>query len=154
MATSDPVHNPELFCEVWPREEESRRSDMTEVDKSGEDVTQDENLVRLGASTTGVDFDAYVSVDQELVMCGMLCMEEMCGVVWWEVEVVWRRGKVMVMTMKPSFMEALSAFESMRAFMYAHYSTIRDQVNINIERLLFSLKRKGATKQMRINDFC
>jgi hypothetical protein len=25
MATSDPVHTPELFCEVWPRQEESRR---------------------------------------------------------------------------------------------------------------------------------
>jgi hypothetical protein len=54
----------------------------------------------------------------------------------------------------PSFREALCAFESMRAFMYAHDITERDQANvINIERLLFSLKRKGATKQMRINDF-
>jgi hypothetical protein len=25
MATSDLVHNPELSCEVWPHEEESRR---------------------------------------------------------------------------------------------------------------------------------
>jgi hypothetical protein len=38
--------------------------------------------------------------------------------------------------------------------MYAHDITKRDQVNIvNIERLLFSLKRKGVTKQMRINDY-
>jgi hypothetical protein len=37
--------------------------------------------------------------------------------------------------------------------MYAHI-TERDQANsVNIERLLFSLKRKGATKQMRINYF-
>jgi hypothetical protein len=28
-----------------------------------------------------VDFNAYMSVDQELATCGMLCMEEMCGVV-------------------------------------------------------------------------
>jgi hypothetical protein len=36
----------------------------------------------------------------------------------------------------------------------AHDITKRDQVNIvNIEKLLFSLKRKGATKQMRINYF-
>jgi hypothetical protein len=41
----------------------------------------------------------------------------------------------------------------MRAFMYAHI-TKRDQANIvNIESLLFKLKRKGATKQMKINDF-
>jgi hypothetical protein len=72
------------------------------------------------------------------------------------VEVAWRRGKVMVvmMTMKPSFTEALHVFESMTAFMYDHDITKRDQVNIfNIERLLFNLKRKGATKQIRNNDF-
>jgi hypothetical protein len=38
--------------------------------------------------------------------------------------------------------------------MYGHDITIRDQANVvNIERLLFSLKNKGATKQMGINDF-
>jgi hypothetical protein len=103
-----------------------------------------------------VDFDAYVSVDQDLATCGVLCIEERCGVVWWEMEVAWRRGKVMLvmMTMKPSFTEALRAFESMQTFMYAHDIIERDQANIvNIERLLFSLKRKGGTKQMRINDF-
>jgi hypothetical protein len=67
-------------------------------------------------------------------------------------EVARWRGKVVVVVMtetksKPvlSFMEALRALESMRAFMYANI--------VNIERLLFSLKRKGAAKQMRINDF-
>jgi hypothetical protein len=54
----------------------------------------------------------------------------------------------------PSFTEALRAFESMRAFMYAHDTTKRDQANIvDIESLLFNLKRKGVTKQMKINDF-
>jgi hypothetical protein len=39
-------------------------------------------------------------------------------------------------------------------FVYGHDIIIRDQVNIlNIGRLLFSLKKKGATKQMRINNF-
>jgi hypothetical protein len=43
----------------------------------------------------------------------------------------------------PSFMEAFYAFESMRVFIYAHDITKRDQVYfVNIERLLFSLKRK------------
>jgi hypothetical protein len=62
---------------------------------------------------------------------------------------------VMVMTMmKPSFMEALRVFESMSAFMYVHDITKRDQANIvNIESLLFNLKWKGSTKQMKINDF-
>jgi hypothetical protein len=37
---------------------------------------------------------------------------------------------------------------------YAHDIIERDQANIvDIERLLFSLKRKCATKQMKINDF-
>jgi hypothetical protein len=38
--------------------------------------------------------------------------------------------------------------------MYAHDITKRDQVNIvNVESLLFNLKRKGATKHMKINYF-
>jgi hypothetical protein len=49
---------------------------------------------------------------------------------------------------------AFVLFESMRAFMYGPDIIIRDQANVvNIERLLFSLKKKGATKQIRINDF-
>jgi hypothetical protein len=61
---------------------------------------------------------------------------------------------VVVTTMKPSFMEALRVSESMRAFMYAHDITKRDQANnVNIESLLFNLKWKGATKQMKINVF-
>jgi hypothetical protein len=37
--------------------------------------------------------------------------------------------------------------------MYGHDITIRDQANVvNIERL-FNLKKKGAAKQMWINDF-
>jgi hypothetical protein len=48
---------------------------------------------------------------------------------------------------------AFVLLESTRAFKYGH-DIIRDQANVvNIERLLFSLKKKGATKQMRINDF-
>jgi hypothetical protein len=93
---------------------------------------------------------SYMSVDQELTMCGMLCVWKKC-VVSWEVEVVWRRCKVMVvvvvMMMKLSFMEALRVFD-------AHNITKRDQANIvNIEMLLSNLKWKGSTKQMKINDF-
>jgi hypothetical protein len=54
----------------------------------------------------------------------------------------------------PSFTEALHAFESMRAFKCAHIITERGQANIlDIESLLFNLKRKGVTKQMKIDDF-
>jgi hypothetical protein len=61
---------------------------------------------------------------------------------------------VVVVVVKPSFTDALRAFESMRAFMYAHDITERDQANIlGIESLLLKLKRKNATKQMKINDF-
>jgi hypothetical protein len=52
------------------------------------------------------------------------------------------------------FLFARVLFQSMRAFMYGQDIIIRDQVNVvNIERLLFSLKKNGATKQMWINDF-
>jgi hypothetical protein len=61
---------------------------------------------------------------------------------------------VTMMTTKPGFTEALCAFESMRAFMYTHDITKRDQASIvHIESLLFNLKWKGATKKMKINDF-
>jgi hypothetical protein len=106
-------------------------SDVMEVNGSGEDnVTQEEDWVQLGASTTGMHFDTCLwTWSSRHVVC-------------WEVDVVWRRGKVMVVVMtklspKPvlSFTEVFRAFESMRAFMYAHYITERDQMNIiNIER--------------------
>jgi hypothetical protein len=60
----------------------------------------------------------------------------------------------MMMKKKPSFMVALRAFESTRAFMDAQDITERDQANIsNIESLLFNLKWKGAIKQIKINNF-
>jgi hypothetical protein len=85
------------------------------------------------------------------------------GVVSWEVEVAWRRCKVVVvvmMTKKPSpnqcrvLRKYFMRFESMKALMYVHDITESDQANIvNIGRLLFKLKGKGDTKQMKINDF-
>jgi hypothetical protein len=61
---------------------------------------------------------------------------------------------VVTVTMKPSFTEALRVFEYMRALMYAHDITERDQANtVNIESLLFNLKWKGSTKQIKINYF-
>jgi hypothetical protein len=104
---------------------------------------------------------AYVSVDQELATCGVLCVEEMCGELGsgsFVEEVQGGGGGDDDDEAKPepvqSFVDALRAFESMTAFMYAHEITERDQANIaDIESLLFKLKRKGATKQIKINDF-
>jgi hypothetical protein len=97
-------------------------------------------------------------VDQELTTCGVLCVEEMCGALGSGscVEEVQGGGGDDEAEPEPvpSFTEALHVFESMKAFMYAHDITERDQANIvNIESLLFNLKRKGATKQTKINDF-
>jgi hypothetical protein len=129
------------------------RSDVTEVDGSGEDaITQDEAWVWLGASTAGVDFDTYVSVDKELTTCGVLCMEEMCGVVGSGSCMEEGQGDGGGDDDEAEFHGSTSCV-SVNAFMYAHVTKI-DQVNIvNTERLLFSLKWKGATKQMRINVF-
>jgi hypothetical protein len=83
-------------------------------------------------------------------------------VVSWEVEVALRRCKVVVvmMTKKPSpnqcrvLRKHFMRFESMKVLMYVHDITERDQANIlNIGSLLFKLKGKGDTKQMKINDF-
>jgi hypothetical protein len=103
---------------------------------------------------------AYVFVDQELATCGVLCVEEMCaelgsGSCVKEVQGGGGGGDGDEAEPEPvpSSTEALCAFESMRVFMYAHNITERDQANIvNIENLLFKLKRKGVTKQMKIND--
>jgi hypothetical protein len=163
QVTQSTIQNCFLKCGHVKKNQEG--SEVTEVDGSGEDdVTQDEDWVWLGASTAGVDLDACVSVDQELATCGVLCMEEMCGVVGSGSCVEEGQGDgggggggdddEAESEPVPSFREALYVFESVRAFMYAHNITKRDQVNIvNIEWLLFSLKRKGATKQMSMNNF-
>jgi hypothetical protein len=90
---------------------------------------------------------AYVSVDQELATCGEWgsgsCVEVQGG-----------GDDEAEPEPAQSFTEALRVFESMRAFMYAHDITERDQANIaDIESLLFKLKKKGATKQMKSNYF-
>jgi hypothetical protein len=112
-------------------------SDVTEIDRSGaDDGVQAEDWVRLGASTTSVNFDAYVSVDLELVTCGVLCVEEMCAELGSGscVEEVQGGGSdensEAELEPVPSFTEALRGFESMRAFMYAHDISERDQANI------------------------
>jgi hypothetical protein len=85
---------------------------------------------------------------QELVTCGVLCVEETCGELGSGscVEEVQGGGggdDEAEPEPVPSFTEALYGFESMRAFMYAHDITKRDQANIvNIESLLFNLKRR------------
>jgi hypothetical protein len=91
-----------------------------------------------------MDFDAYMSVDQELAMCGVLCIEEMYGVVGSGSCVVEGQGDggdddEVKFEPVPSFIETLRAYESMRVFVYAHNITEKDQANIvNIESLLFS----------------
>jgi hypothetical protein len=81
-------------------------------------------------------------------------------VVSWEVEVAWRRCKVVVVMKKPSpnqcqvLRKHFMRSESMKALMYVHDITERDQANIvNSGSLLFKLKGKGNTKQIKINDF-
>jgi hypothetical protein len=92
-----------------------------------------------------VDFDAYVPVDQELAMGGMMCMEEMCGVV--------ENGSCVCVCggggqgdscdddnkVIPRFTEALRAFESVSAFMYAHEITKMDQTNIKTLKGYYSV---------------
>jgi hypothetical protein len=96
-------------------------SDVMVVDRSGEDdIMQDEDWIQLGASTIGMDIEAYMSVDQQLTTCGVLCKEEMCGVVGCGscVEVGLGNGvdddDEAESKPVPSFTEALHAFESVR----------------------------------------
>ena len=50
-------------------------------------------------------------------------------------------------------MEAFNAFETIKVFMYAHITKTVQANIISNESLLSSLKRKGATKQIKINNF-
>jgi hypothetical protein len=71
--TQSTIQNCFVKCDHMEKNEEG--SDVTEIDGSGEDDgPQDEDWVRLGASTAGVNFDTYMSVDQELLTCGVLCV--------------------------------------------------------------------------------
>lgn len=152
QVTQFTIQNCFVKCGYGDRNEES---DMSEVNRNDED----EDWTQLETGTAGVDFDAYVSVDQELATCGVLSVEEMCeevasGSSMEEGQVDSDDNDEVDPKPVPSFQEALSAFETMRAFIYAHEIADRDQVNIiNIEKLLFSLKSKGASKQMKISDF-
>jgi hypothetical protein len=74
QVTQSTNQNSVLKCRHVKKNQEG--SDVME-----DDIMQDEGWIRLGTSTAGMAFGAYVSVDQELSMCGVLCMEEMCGVV-------------------------------------------------------------------------
>jgi hypothetical protein len=81
----------------------------------------------------------YVNVNQFVILPNECTVRHVCSILW--------------SASCYCFLFASVLFESMRAFMYGHI-TIRDQANVvNIERLLFSLKKKGATKQMSIIDF-
>jgi hypothetical protein len=79
QVTQSTIQNCFVKCGHMKKNQE--RSDTMKVDGSSEDdVMQDEDWVQLGASTACVDFDAYMSVDQELMTCGVLCIEGMCVV--------------------------------------------------------------------------
>jgi hypothetical protein len=66
---------------------------LLEIDGSGEDDgTQDEDWVQLEVSTAGINFDTYMSIDQELATYGVLCVWKKC-VVSWKVEVARRRAR-------------------------------------------------------------
>jgi hypothetical protein len=105
QVTQSTIQNSFVKCDHMKKNQEG--SDVTKVDGSGEDdITQDEGWVGLGASTPCVDFGVmclWTRSLQHLVCCEWKKCVVWCGVVWCEVEVVWRRDKVIVaMTMRPS----------------------------------------------------
>jgi hypothetical protein len=101
---------------------------------------------------------AYVSVNQELATCGVLCVEEMCGALGSASRVEEVKGDdgggdddEPEPEPMPSFTEAFNVYEPMRTFIYAHNITKRDQAKIiNIENVLFNFKRNVAAKEIRL----
>jgi hypothetical protein len=71
QVTKSTIQNCFLKCGQVKKNEE--RSDVTEINGSGEDDSkQDKDWFRLGACTAGVNFDAYVSADMQLEAYGQL----------------------------------------------------------------------------------
>jgi hypothetical protein len=68
-----------------------------------------------------MNFDAYVSADQELATCGVLCVEEMCGELGSGSSMQEQQGgggDEAKTKPVPTFTKALNMFENMRVFMY------------------------------------
>lgn len=120
--------------------------------KENEDFIQNDEWVRLCGSDLGLNFNAYVSVDEHLAVTGDGVDE-----VWDEFQM----GNEEYVTphqnhedtetepqQLPSFAQALSAFETVRTFIYSHEISETDQNNIiNLENLLFKLKTHENTNE-------
>jgi hypothetical protein len=119
--------------------------------KEEEDAFLDD-WIRLGAGED-VDFIAYASVDNELATCDFSSTDELFvdrkedGDEEEEEEDEDERESEAV----PSFAEAHAAFQTVKSFFYAHNIGERDEENIlNMERVLFDLKRKISTKHLSV----
>jgi hypothetical protein len=60
QVTHSTIQNCFVKCGHVNKQEES---DVMEINRNGEDVTQAKDWVWLGASTTGMGFDTYMSMD-------------------------------------------------------------------------------------------
>lgn len=105
-------------------------SDVTKVNGNSEDdVMQDEDWFRLGATTDCINVHTCMSVDYERAICGVKWKLHAggtnCGCDNDEAE----------SEPVPRFTEAFCAFEKMKAVTYDYNITIRDQANVfSIER--------------------
>jgi hypothetical protein len=128
----------------------------TEVD-SGSSIEEEDDAfhkdwIWLGAEKD-VDFSFYISVDNDLAMCGVTSIDELCddreGGGSGEEE-----GDECEPEPVPSFTEAHTAFKTVKSFFYAHSIGEHDeQVILKLELVLFHLKCKVSTKQLLITDF-
>jgi hypothetical protein len=119
-----------------------------------EDDAFHKDWIRLGAEKD-VDFSSYVSVDSELVTCGVSIIDELYddreGGGSGEKE---EEGDKHEPEPVLSFTEAHAAFEAVKSFFYAHsIDELDEQVILNLELALFHLKRKVSTEQLPITDF-
>jgi hypothetical protein len=95
----------------------------------------------------------YNANESGLSKCGVLCLEEMCGVAESGSCVLEGQSFAGENDDEAEFYGRLRTLETPRASICAHDITERDQAKIiNIKKLLLNFEIKGATKQMRIND--
>lgn len=155
--TSSAIQNCFVKCGFVRINDEEGLTEGQEINDDGDDDNADEEWLRVAEDVSGVKFSDYISIDQDVATCGILSIEEMCDDAKNENNGKEAEDNVHAdeaePTPVPSMSDAITAFETVRTFIYAHEITEKDQKNVvNLENLLFNLKNERIT-QHKITDF-
>ncbi|GFU15828.1 hypothetical protein NPIL_81371 [Nephila pilipes] len=99
--------------------------------RHGDDDNADEERLRLAECVFGVKFIDYISIDPDVETCGILNIEEMYDNTKNKNNSEKLEDKVQADEVEPipvpSLSDAMTEFETIRAFIYTHEITEKDQ---------------------------